>query len=89
MLSAVGGTVHEYGSPKYNALIPAETRKPGSRAAIVVDVYQVSTVRPPLPPGSSREIANCTYVHCLLIPALLRGDYIRRPAVMQSLCTTS
>jgi hypothetical protein len=40
-----GGTVHEYGTPEYNALIPAETRKPGSRAAIVVDVYQVGTVR--------------------------------------------
>ncbi|KAG9311772.1 hypothetical protein JVU11DRAFT_8015 [Chiua virens] len=37
------GTVHEYGSLEYNALIPAETRKPGSRAAIVVDVYQVGT----------------------------------------------
>ena len=44
MLSDVGGTVHEYGTPEYSALIPAETRKPGSRAAIVVDVYQVSTV---------------------------------------------
>ena len=44
MLSDVGGTVHEYGTPEYSALIPAETRKPGSRAAIVVDVYQVSTI---------------------------------------------
>ncbi|KAG8216418.1 hypothetical protein J3R82DRAFT_6523 [Butyriboletus roseoflavus] len=43
VLSVIGGTVHEYGTPKYNALIPAEIRKPGSRAAIVVDVYQVST----------------------------------------------
>lgn len=45
MLSHSGGTVHEYGTPEYNALIPAETRKPGSRAAIVVNVYQVGTVR--------------------------------------------
>ncbi|KAI9568101.1 hypothetical protein HD554DRAFT_818744 [Boletus coccyginus] len=37
------GTVHEYGTPEYNALIPAETCKPGSRAVIVVDVYQVGT----------------------------------------------
>ncbi|KIJ63143.1 hypothetical protein HYDPIDRAFT_113718 [Hydnomerulius pinastri MD-312] len=37
------GTVHEYGTPEYEALIPAETRKPGSRAAIVVDIYQVGT----------------------------------------------
>lgn len=45
MLSVVEGTVHEYGTPEYNTLVPAETRKPGSYAAIVVDVYQVSTVR--------------------------------------------
>ncbi|KAF8434552.1 hypothetical protein L210DRAFT_3410509 [Boletus edulis BED1] len=37
------GTVHEYGTPEYSALIPAETRKPGSRAAIVIDVYQTCT----------------------------------------------
>ncbi|KAF8134438.1 hypothetical protein EV363DRAFT_893104 [Boletus edulis] len=38
-------TVHEYGSPEYNRLIPATSRKPGSRAAIVIDVYQVGSVR--------------------------------------------
>ncbi|KIJ07289.1 hypothetical protein PAXINDRAFT_103021 [Paxillus involutus ATCC 200175] len=37
------GTVHEYGTPEYDALIPATTRKPGSRAVIVIDVYQVGT----------------------------------------------
>ncbi|KAH7909871.1 hypothetical protein BJ138DRAFT_1154209 [Hygrophoropsis aurantiaca] len=37
------GTVHEFGTPEYHALIPAETRKPGSRAAIVVDIHKVST----------------------------------------------
>ncbi|KAG8215713.1 hypothetical protein J3R82DRAFT_7593 [Butyriboletus roseoflavus] len=37
------GTVHEYGSPEYNRLIPATARKPGSRAAIVIDVYQVGS----------------------------------------------
>ncbi|EGO24455.1 hypothetical protein SERLADRAFT_467802 [Serpula lacrymans var. lacrymans S7.9] len=37
------GHVHEYGSLEYDELIPPETRKPGSRAAIVVDVYQVTT----------------------------------------------
>lgn len=41
----IEGTVHEYGTPEYNALISAETRKPGSRAAIVVDIYQIGTVR--------------------------------------------
>ncbi|KAF8552676.1 hypothetical protein OG21DRAFT_1511162 [Imleria badia] len=37
------GTVHEYGSPEYNKLVLAASRKPGSRAAIVIDVYQVGT----------------------------------------------
>ena len=37
------GTVHEYGTPEYDALLPAHTRKPGSRAAIVVDVHKVGT----------------------------------------------
>ncbi|OJA09658.1 hypothetical protein AZE42_03659 [Rhizopogon vesiculosus] len=37
------GTVHEYGTPEYESLIPPETRKPGSRAAIVIDVYQCQT----------------------------------------------
>ena len=39
------GTVHEYGSPEYNRLIPTTSRKPGSRAAIVIDIYQVGAVR--------------------------------------------
>lgn len=39
------GTVHEFGTPEYEELIPAESRKPGSRAAIVIDVYKVGTVR--------------------------------------------
>ncbi|KII93145.1 hypothetical protein PLICRDRAFT_35327 [Plicaturopsis crispa FD-325 SS-3] len=37
------GTVHEYGSPEYNALVPAAARKPGTRSAIVVDVYKVGS----------------------------------------------
>jgi hypothetical protein len=45
MVDAYTGTVHEYGTPEYDALIPATTRKPGSRAVIVIDVYQVGTVR--------------------------------------------
>lgn len=36
--------MHEYGSSEYNRLIPASSRQPGSRAAIVVDVYQVGSV---------------------------------------------
>ncbi|KAI6021666.1 hypothetical protein BKA83DRAFT_4285419 [Pisolithus microcarpus] len=37
------GTVYEYGTPEYNALIQPATRQPGSRAAIVVDVLKVSS----------------------------------------------
>jgi len=37
------GTVHEYGTPKYNELIPPGTRTPSSRAAIVIDVHKVGT----------------------------------------------
>ncbi|KAG1732963.1 hypothetical protein EDB19DRAFT_1855290 [Suillus lakei] len=37
------GTVYEYGTQEYESLIPPETRKPGSRAAIVIDVYQCQT----------------------------------------------
>ena len=39
------GTVHEWGSPEYQRCIPAETRTPGSRSVIVIDVHKVSTVR--------------------------------------------
>ncbi|KAG2068425.1 hypothetical protein BDR04DRAFT_1232835 [Suillus decipiens] len=37
------GTVYEYGTEEYESLISPETRKPGSRAAIVIDVYQCQT----------------------------------------------
>ncbi|KAG1772017.1 hypothetical protein EV702DRAFT_1135132 [Suillus placidus] len=37
------GTVYEYGTQEYESLISPETRKPGSRAAIVIDVYQCQT----------------------------------------------
>ncbi|KAI0641203.1 hypothetical protein C8Q79DRAFT_885080, partial [Trametes meyenii] len=37
------GTVCEYGTPEYDELIPPEHRRPGSRAAIVVDVHKVGT----------------------------------------------
>lgn len=37
------GKVHEFGSPRYNELIPLEERLPGSRAAVVVDVHKVGT----------------------------------------------
>jgi hypothetical protein len=39
------GSVHEFGTPEYDEYIPSEIRKPGSRAAIVIDIYKVSTVR--------------------------------------------
>ncbi|KAH0835603.1 hypothetical protein J3R83DRAFT_9328 [Lanmaoa asiatica] len=37
------GTVHEYGSSGYNRLIHAATRKQGSPAVIVIDIYQVES----------------------------------------------
>ncbi|KAF7973125.1 hypothetical protein HWV62_16162 [Athelia sp. TMB] len=44
MLTLVrAGTVHEFGTPEYDALIPPHERKPGSRSAIVIDVHKVGT----------------------------------------------
>ncbi|KAI0656849.1 hypothetical protein C8Q70DRAFT_935472 [Cubamyces menziesii] len=37
------GSVHEFGTPEYDKLIPPENRRPGSRAAIVIDVHKVGT----------------------------------------------
>ncbi|KAG6856523.1 hypothetical protein H0H87_003611 [Tephrocybe sp. NHM501043] len=37
------GSVHEFGTPEYNALLPEGTRHPGSRAAIALDVFKVAT----------------------------------------------
>ncbi len=53
------GTVHEFGTPEYDALIPAVQRRPGSRAAIVIDVRKVSTVRVLLPHAYAYTTLNC------------------------------
>ncbi|KAI0668733.1 hypothetical protein C8Q78DRAFT_1097804 [Trametes maxima] len=37
------GTVHEFGTPEYDALIPPSERHASSRAAIVIDVHRVTT----------------------------------------------
>ncbi|KAF9237466.1 hypothetical protein BU15DRAFT_48677 [Melanogaster broomeanus] len=37
------GTVYEFGTAEYDALISPEKRKAGSRAAIVIDVHKVGT----------------------------------------------
>jgi len=37
------GTVHEFGSPEYEALIPKEKRHVGSRSAIVLDIHKVAS----------------------------------------------
>ncbi|KAI9065256.1 hypothetical protein FKP32DRAFT_1568240 [Trametes sanguinea] len=37
------GTVYEFGTPEYDELIPMEERRPGSRAATVIDVHKVGT----------------------------------------------
>lgn len=47
------GTVYECGTEEYESLISPEIRKPGSRAVIVIDVYQCQTVgHPPSSPVS-------------------------------------
>lgn len=38
------GIVHEWGTPEYVRYIPAQSRTPGSRSVIVMDVHKVSTV---------------------------------------------
>ncbi|PIL29968.1 hypothetical protein GSI_07879 [Ganoderma sinense ZZ0214-1] len=40
-------TVHEFGTPAYTQLVPPHKRLSGSRAAIVVDVHKVGSVRLP------------------------------------------
>ncbi|PCH33021.1 hypothetical protein WOLCODRAFT_134857 [Wolfiporia cocos MD-104 SS10] len=37
------GSVHEFGSAEYEELVPPETRRPGLRAAIVLDILQCQT----------------------------------------------
>ncbi|KAG6334856.1 hypothetical protein ID866_4232 [Astraeus odoratus] len=37
------GVVYEFGTPEYDAFIPPEKRKAGSRAAIVINVHKVAT----------------------------------------------
>ncbi|KAF9462489.1 hypothetical protein BDZ94DRAFT_1260983 [Collybia nuda] len=37
------GSVHEFGTPEYNALLPEGTRHAGSRAVVVLDVFKVAT----------------------------------------------
>jgi len=37
------GSVHEFGSPEYEALIPLEDRHVGSRSAIVLDIHKVGS----------------------------------------------
>ncbi|CCL99971.1 uncharacterized protein FIBRA_01996 [Fibroporia radiculosa] len=37
------GTYFEFGTPEYEELISAETRRPGSRGVVVVDVHKVGT----------------------------------------------
>ncbi|KAJ7202054.1 hypothetical protein GGX14DRAFT_463624 [Mycena pura] len=37
------GTVYEFGTAEFNSYIPAESRKPGTRSVIVVDVFKVGT----------------------------------------------
>ena len=43
------GTIFEFGTPEYEKLIPPEKRLTGSRAAVVVDVHEVGSVRASIP----------------------------------------
>jgi len=38
------GSIHEFGTPEYDALIPLNKRQPGSRAVVRLDVDKVGTV---------------------------------------------
>jgi hypothetical protein len=38
------GTVYEYGSPEYNQYMPGDTRQPGSRSVIKIDIHKVMLV---------------------------------------------
>ena len=51
------GTVYEYGTKEYFALIPPGKRLPGSRAAIVIDVHKANTVR--TFPSSCHSLLSC------------------------------
>jgi len=46
LIPHAAGTVYEFGTPEYDAYIPASNRKAGSRAVVVIDVHKVGTVRP-------------------------------------------
>jgi len=37
------GSYHEYGTPEYEAYLPAQKRSPGSRAIIIIDIHKVGT----------------------------------------------
>ena len=78
------GTVHEFGTPEYEQLIPAEKRLSGSRAAIVVDVHKVGSVRtspspspspsPFVPSPSLRslfESVACPHLHLITLIFIL------------------
>ncbi|KAG2047549.1 hypothetical protein BDR06DRAFT_991783 [Suillus hirtellus] len=57
------GTVYECGTEEYESFISPEIRKPGSRAVIVIDVYQCQTVgHPPSPPSCGYAVPLYDFV---------------------------
>ncbi|KAF9235805.1 hypothetical protein BU15DRAFT_89454 [Melanogaster broomeanus] len=84
------GTVHEYGTPEYDALIPAATRKPGSRAAIVIDIYQVGSVQRSIHAGTKPQscgFAVPLYDFVTHRTQLLRGFY-KKEAIDKSFASS-
>lgn len=58
----ISGVWHEFGTDEYNHYIPKEERLPGSRAAIVVHVHKVGSVR-------IISLNHSWITHLLLLPA--------------------
>jgi hypothetical protein len=71
--SCTAGTVYEFGTPEYDAFIPASTRKAGSRAVIIIDVHKVGTVRSSKFPPDKYPLKDLLFT----IPVLR----LRRPIV--------
>lgn len=69
------GKFYEYGSDEYRSFIPEDTRLPGSRAVIVVDIHKVGTVR--LDPHSFRLLYLTSY--------LFRAAATQSPSINSSL----
>lgn len=83
VITTLSGKFYEYGTPEYNEYIPIATRKPGSRAAIVIDVHKVGSVsneiyRPPASDSGATEIAIVMWIHHSLLRLQGRSNNVAR-----------